>query len=289
MHEIADGIIVETAHLGSNNAIISTDDGVVLIDAPHLPTDAVAWRATAEKLGSIEYLIHTDHHIDHSMGNYFLPGRIVGQRQTYDGLLNHFPDPQYVGDLIAILDPDAVPMMAGHSPRLPEVTFTDELDLHIGGRHLRLISLSGHTPNTIGVLLPDEGIFFSGDNVCTASLPSFQEAFVDRWLDTLDRIEQLDFDILVPGHGDIATKSFVDVFRGQMLDLIAEVDAVRLSGVSREETAAMVRYDDRIHGATKDWAVGYPDQIVESLQVRSIAQIFGQLEDGTLVNRGRDR
>ena len=41
MQEIAPGVHVETAHLGSNNAIVTTGEGVVLIDAPHRPTDAV--------------------------------------------------------------------------------------------------------------------------------------------------------------------------------------------------------------------------------------------------------
>jgi cyclase len=280
--ELAPGVFVETAHLGSNNAIVTTDDGVILIDAPHRPTDAVRWRRTAEAMGEVKYLIHTDHHIDHSMGNAFLPGTIIAQTDTRDGLLNHFPATDYVDDLIAIIDSAGVPLMENYSRRLPDITFTDELDLYLGGRHLRLLSLSGHTPNTIGILLPDDGIFFSGDNVCTASLPSFQEAFVDRWLATLDRIDELDFDVLVPGHGDPATKASVGVFRGQMRALIAEVDAARAGGATREQAAATVRFADHIHGATKDWAIGYPDDIVESLQVRSIRQIFDQLEAGTL-------
>jgi cyclase len=282
MKEVALGIFVETAHLGSNNAIIATDEGVILVDAPHKPTDAVNWRRTAESMGEVKYLIHTDHHIDHSMGNAFLPGTIVAQADTRDGLVNHFPDAAYVDGLIAIIDPAGVPLMDGYARRLPDVTFTDELHLYLGGRHLRLIALSGHTPNTIGILLPDEGIFFSGDNVCTASLPSFQEASVDRWLTTLDRIEGLDFDVLVPGHGDPAGKAYVGAFREQMRALIAEVDVARLRGLSREEAAATVRFTDNIHGATKDWAIGYPDDIVESLQVRSILRIFDQLDAGTL-------
>jgi cyclase len=283
MKELVPGVFVETAHLGSNNAIVVTDDGVILIDAPHRPTDAVRWRQTAESMGEVKYLIHTDHHIDHSMGNSFLPGTIIAQAETRDGLVNHFPDDDYVDRLIRLIDPDGVPLMAGYSRRLPEVTFTDELDLHLGGRHLRLIALSGHTPNTIGILLPEERILFSGDNVCTASLPSFQEAYVDRWLATLDRIDGLDFDVLVPGHGELSTKAFVATFRAQMRELIDEVHAALLSGSSRDEATTTLRYPDRIHGATKDWAVGYPDDIVESLQVRSIGQIYDQLAAGTLV------
>lgn len=282
IQNIAPGVFVETAHLGSNNAIVSTTDGVVLVDAPHRPTDAVAWRATAEEFGEVRYLIHTDHHIDHTMGNYYLPGLVVGQDRTREGLVNHFPEPGYIDDLIRIIDPEGVPLMAGHKPRLPDITFTDEMDLYVGTTRLRLISLSGHTPNTIGVLLPDEGIFFSGDNVCSASLPSFQEAYVDEWLRTLDRISELDFDVLVPGHGDITDKSFVATFKSQMQEVIGEVGAARSAGSSRQEAADSIRFEDNIHGATPDWSVGYPDDILELLQVRSIRQIYDQIEAGTL-------
>ena len=282
IEEIADGVHVETAHLGSNNAILVTDDGVVLIDAPHRPTDAVAWRRRAEQLGGIRYLIQTDHHIDHTMGSHFVPGTVVGHRLTREGLLHSFPDPGYIADLVAVIDPQGVPLMAGHRPRLPEITFTDEMDLHVGGRHLRLLSFSGHTPNTIGVLLPDERILFSGDNVCSASLPSFQEAFVDRWLASLDLIDALDFDVLVPGHGDITDHAFVPAFKAQMEELVARVAAAREGGADEEQAAADVRYADRIHGATEHWEVGYPDSIVESLQVRSIRQIYQQVAAGRL-------
>ncbi|HEY0186443.1 MAG TPA: MBL fold metallo-hydrolase [Cellulomonas sp.] len=282
MQHVTPDILVETHHLGSNNAAVRTPEGVVLIDAPHLPSDAVRWRRTVEELGEVRYLVQTDHHIDHTMGNAFLPGTIVAHRLTRDGLVHHYPERDYIDALIARLDPAGSTLMAGHQVRLPAITFTDALDLTLGGTTLTLIAMSGHTPNTIVVLDTEAGVLFSGDDVCSASLPSFQEARVAEWLASLDRIDALDFDTLVPGHGELRDHRFVGEFRQWMLDLVGRVEDEVRRGTERDAVVAGVRYPDRIHGATEHWAVGYPDDIVESLQVRSIATIFDQVLSGEL-------
>ncbi|WP_020577781.1 MBL fold metallo-hydrolase [Actinopolymorpha alba] len=276
MQQIADNIYVELGNLGSNNAVITTSEGNVLIDAPHKPTDAVAWRKAVDELGPTKYLIHTDHHIDHTMGGYFLPGTVVAHERTRAGMQHDFPDPAYVRDLIALIDPDGLPLMEGHHLRFPDITFSDELDLYVGDVHLRLIRLSGHTPNTIGILLPEQRIFFSGDNVCEASLPSFQEAFVDEWLASLRRIAELDFDVLVPGHGEVCGKDVVTAFDQKAYALVGQVRAALDAGVSEAEAADTIRFEDRIHVTTPAYA-GYPDDIVESLQRRSISRIYQHL------------
>jgi cyclase len=273
MEQLAGNIYLELGNLGSNNAVIATSQGNVLIDAPHKPTDAVRWRSFVDELGPTRYLIHTDHHIDHSMGGHFLPGTVVAHELTRHGMEHEFPDAAYVRDLIKLIDPDGVELLNGHALRLPEITFSSELDLYVGDVHLRLIRFSGHTPNTIGVLLPEQRVFFSGDNVCEASLPSFQEAYVDQWLASLSRIADLDFDVLVPGHGEVCGKDMVTTFEAKTRQLVGRVREAMESGMSEQEAADTIRFEDRIHVTTPGYT-GYPDEIVESLQRRSIARIY---------------
>ena len=68
---IDSNILVETEFLGSNNSIVCTPEGVVCIDSPHRPSDAMAWRRVAEGCGEVLYLLNTDHHPDHTIGNYW--------------------------------------------------------------------------------------------------------------------------------------------------------------------------------------------------------------------------
>lgn len=256
--------------------MITTSAGNVLIDAPHKPTDAVKWRSFVDELGPTKYLIHTDHHIDHSMGGFYLPGTVVGHELTRYGMEHEFPDAAYVRDLIGLIDPEGVNLLAGHALRLPEITFSAELDLYVGDVHLRLIRFSGHTPNTIGILLPEQRVFFSGDNVCEASLPSFQEAYVDQWLASLARIAELEFDVLVPGHGEVCGRDMVTRFETKARQLVGRVREAMESGMSEQEAADTIRFEDRIHVTTPEYT-GYPGEIVESLQQRSISRIYQQL------------
>src|SRR3954466_2930044 len=133
MIEIDKNIIVETEHLGSNNAIVCTRDGVVLIDAPHRPSDAIKWRRVAESNGPVRYLINTDHHIDHTMCNCFLPGTIVSHQGTRDRLMNSAPTRQYIDDLLDVIDPAGRSLMDGHYQRLPTVTYQGSMSVHLGG------------------------------------------------------------------------------------------------------------------------------------------------------------
>jgi len=65
--------------------------------------------------------------------------------------------------------------------------------------------------------------------------------FPDDWIESLKRIEQLDFDILVPGHGKIGRKEHVHLFRGYLEDLRAAVIDQIKKGASLEETKKAVR------------------------------------------------
>ena len=74
MENVTANVFVETGLRGCNPGYVVTDDGVVVVDTPQLPTRAVAMRAEAESRGTIRYLINTEHHVDHIFGNYYFKG-----------------------------------------------------------------------------------------------------------------------------------------------------------------------------------------------------------------------
>ena len=151
MIEIDKNIIIETEHLGSNNAIVCTRDGVVLIDAPHRPSDAIKWRRLAESNGPIRYLINTDHHIDHTMCNNFLPGEIVSHEGTRDKLLNSPPSRQYIDELLDVIDPAGKMYLDEYTQRLPTITYSKSMVLRT-----RRAGVSAHPfPGPHSEQLPD--------------------------------------------------------------------------------------------------------------------------------------
>ena len=84
MQEIANNIFVETGFRGCNVGFIVTEEGVVMIDTPQLPVDAIKWRDEIAKHGEVRYLINTEPHGDHFSGNHFFEGAIVAHEGTKD-------------------------------------------------------------------------------------------------------------------------------------------------------------------------------------------------------------
>lgn len=286
LRQIAPSVHVETERLGSNNGIITGGDRrVVLVDTPHRPTDAQQWASVVAGFGTVDYIIHTDHHPDHTIGNAFLPGTVVAHAITRARLRDEPQDRSYLEYLYGFIDPAALDDARSFSPRLPTVTFTDRMTLHHGDLEIDLIHAPGHTRNTIAVHIPAEGVVFTGDNVCPQGLPSFQDSTVERWFTVLDELEALDFTILVGGHGEVGGRELIPRYREMGREVVQEVAEGMRQGRTREELVATVRFPDRVHVTTDEY-VGYPEDICETFQERSIARIHDDLlADPSLAGR----
>ena len=71
MQKISDNVYTETELPGCVHGFVVTKEGVVMIDTPQTPTDAVRWRDEIAKHGTVRYLINTEPHEDHFRGNHF--------------------------------------------------------------------------------------------------------------------------------------------------------------------------------------------------------------------------
>jgi cyclase len=276
MEEIADNIFVETGKLGSNNTMIVTTAGIVLVDSPHKPTDAVAWRREVESRGQVAYLINTDHHIDHTMGNAFLPGTIVAHEGTRRQLAGNAPTLEFMIELLGTIDPGGIALMEGYATRLPAITVNDRMTLHCGDVTLELSHHRGHTPNNLMVHVPERNILISGDLVCEAGLPAFVDACLFDWFEAVKRIMEMGVRHVVPGHGEVCTPAEVGVFYDRMEELVGKVKREIEAGRPMDEIAASVRFADNIHTTTPAYR-GYPEELIEEFQRLSIAAIYDQL------------
>lgn len=279
MRELDGNVLVETDYLGSNNAIVCTPEGLVLIDAPHRPTDAMRWRRIAESCGETRYLINTDHHPDHTMCNCFLPGTIVSHRITRERLATASPTRAYLDDLLAVIDPDGRMYMDGYYQRLPTITYETAMTLDLGGLTFEITHIPGHTPNNSLIYLKQQQIAFTGDLVCEAGLPAFIEADVHACLAATRRIEAMEIRYIVPGHGQVCGVAEVRRFRGWIEDLVGEIGQHIERGEERDQIVAEVAYPDRIHVAMGGSA-GYPAVLIETFMKGSIAAVHDQIVEG---------
>lgn len=214
MRRVSQNAHAEIYTWGCNPGFITTSDGVVMIDTPQQPIDAVRWREQLEEHGPIRHLINTEPHGDHIMGNAYFPGvEVIGQ----EGMQARYADavPQMSSDErlknMTENDPDSVWLLnhPSYPPNPPTRLFADELTLEVGETTLRCLHLPGHTKPQTAVLLAAEGVVYTGDNIFSRCKSFIQEADPWEWLAALDRIGELEVDVIVPGHGEPVDKSYL--------------------------------------------------------------------------------
>lgn len=94
-----------------------------------------------------------------------------------------------------------------YGPRAyPSVTLLDEGDtMHIGDYQFRCVQTPGHTRGHMCLYEPDKKIFMSGDHILIDITPNIQlwsdrENPLDQYLASLDKVYDLDIELVLPGH-----------------------------------------------------------------------------------------
>ncbi|HKR81353.1 MAG TPA: hypothetical protein VJR69_16730, partial [Nitrospira sp.] len=134
--------------------------------------------------------------------------------------------------------------------------------IDLGGTHVELIHTGrNHSDNSLVVLLPKEKILFAVDfiPVETVAYRTMRSDYPDDWIESLKRVEQLEFDTLVPGHGKIGRKEHVRMFRGYLEDLRTAVMEQIKKGASLEQAKQAVRLPKYENwGRYADW---FPENV----------------------------
>jgi cyclase len=245
----------DTTIRGCNPSYVTTSEGVVVVDTPQLPTKAVAMRAEAESHGPIQYVINTEHHVDHIFGNYFFKGagRVIHHRGVYENFMVPTPllDPfDYAKEAIPMNDPEGEGLFPERDvyfqdPNKAQIVFTGDVTLEVGDHTFNLIWTPGHTPGQIAVHVPEERVVFTGDTVFSEVQTWVMASDVDQWIEALNTISRLDVDHVIPGHGPVTDLRYLQTQKAVLLEWKAAVAAAVAAGWSREETIARVSFRDR--------------------------------------------
>jgi cyclase len=175
------------------------------------------------------------------------------------------------------IDPESVPIFENeYEVRVPNIVFDSELEIHLSGASLELTFQPGHTRNSVITYFPEDRVVFSGDIVCEAGLPSFQDSKIVDWFDALDAVDRYDYEFVVPGHGDVTDRAGVQRYRELGRQVVAQVAEKIERGYELNQVATEVRFEDNIHVAT-DTCSGYSEKMIETFQIRSISRIYQDL------------
>jgi glyoxylase-like metal-dependent hydrolase (beta-lactamase superfamily II) len=230
---------------GGNVALYATEEGVVLVDdmfhRNHADILAQIRTVTSQPL---RYVINTHQHDDHAGGNFrMLPLAEVIAHRNVRANLTDLKQPYYE-------DTPGTPI------GLPRVTFTDRLDLHLGGADVQALYFGrGHTSGDAIVYFPALQTIHTGDLFLSfrraAGRPPGVPVYVDyaqggsffEWSRTLERALALDFDTIIPGHGPLATRADLVAFNADLVAMRTRLAGLVKGGTSRTEIVRILETD----------------------------------------------
>ena len=229
-----------------NTVFLVTPEGVILADP--IGVEFAQWLKTelSDRFDStVKYVIYSHHHPEHATGgNVFADtATFVAHENVVAALAAPFPsnagqmdrngngrieraeatDPGYPGnfdkyDRNGDDSITGVEINADTPP--PDIVYSARMSLTLGGRRVELIHPGpAHSDDMTVLLFPDERTVFGVDLLHVKRFPvSLNDYPVDQYVDANARVQDLDFDTLIAGHGDIV---------GEKADLALYVDFLR--------------------------------------------------------------
>jgi cyclase len=209
--EVADGLWAWIQEDGSwwinNCGLIGDDGGDVLVDtcATDQRTEALL-AAVAEIRGGLDlrFALNTHAHGDHTYGNSMLPAEtiLIGHDRMRDVLATD----TVIDDPPAVWTP--VPDWGAIRKRLPTLTFSRGLTLHLAGRTAEIIhpGYAAHTTGDCVVWVPEQRVLFAGDLLFNHLTPLVFTGSLEGARRALDWIDGFGAEVVVPGHGPVISK-----------------------------------------------------------------------------------
>jgi glyoxylase-like metal-dependent hydrolase (beta-lactamase superfamily II) len=194
--------------------VVLGGEDVLLVDTRSGPAHAREIVAELRELtpNPVSIVVDTHWHWDHAFGNSALrPATIWGHVRTAERLRvegdarlvelrGHVAELDGLAEAIAdvVIDP-------------PDRTFVDTATVLVGDRVVELAFHGrAHTDADISVNVPDAGVLFAGDLIEAGAPPSFGDSYPLEWPVAVERLLPLATRAVVPGHGAIGGRAFVE-------------------------------------------------------------------------------
>jgi glyoxylase-like metal-dependent hydrolase (beta-lactamase superfamily II) len=233
LHQITSNVFAETQVRGCNHGFVTTSEGIVMIDSPQRPSDALRWKSEIERHGEILYIINTEPHGDHWTGNAYFDVPVIAHQGVRTRILET-DLPSHLAR-VAGMGPEEPQLLEGYSPNAPIITFKNGMTLHVGDHTFEMVHMPGHTLYQAAILIKEEGVVFISDNIFHKVQTYIQEANPNQWLNALNSLRYLDEEIFVPGHGALCDKSYLDEQDTYIMEWVDYVRGAVERGMTKEE------------------------------------------------------
>jgi glyoxylase-like metal-dependent hydrolase (beta-lactamase superfamily II) len=218
-----------------NSVLLIGDTGAIVIDTGLSDEIGTMLAGHFAKLTDkpIKYVINTHHHGDHTLGNAAFPGakflssEICRQLMLEDG-------PTWVS-ILESLNERKFP----NTKIIPaDITYpkNSRTELTLAGiKMVFWVPEAAHTPGDMMIWLPDDQVLLSGDVLVNQVTPSFRDAKLKEWINTLAEVQNLPIKTIVPGHGPLMSKEQAAAMHQRMVGLYDGITAGVKDGLTDSE------------------------------------------------------
>lgn len=260
----------------SNAGFIVGSNGVVVVDTFEDVQPARDLLSAIRKITNlpIRFVVNTHYHFDHVGGNgvfaeagaTILAHRNVRVWERTENLKFFAADPKperrlYVESLV-----------------LPDMVYSDNVDIYLGERIVQVRHVPGHTGGDSVVIVPrakDDtvDIVFGGDTIWQKHVPNLIDASTVPWIQTLDKLlTEHPAATFVPGHGELATANDVRDFRNYIATLRRDIAKAERDGKAGPKLVKAVKAE--LGGAYGRW--GFFDYFIEHSIEETVAELNGK-------------
>jgi cyclase len=197
--------MVDKSGNGANATFITTKEGVIVIDTRGSEQEAEQVLKAIREVTQqpVVYVVNSHFHKENISGNgVFQSARtLIAQRQT-----------------LAMIVTEAERENRKVTP--PNLSFEKKLELKLGKYHLKLIHPGpAHTEGDLYIFIPKWRIMITGGMVYNRTIPFMGDSSTDSWIKALVEMENLDAEMIIPGHGPVGGKPLVTQMKHYLMEL----------------------------------------------------------------------
>jgi len=238
-------------HEPGDAALRVTPEGLILVDDKY-PENVADVLARVKSVSSlpVKYLLNTHHHGDHASGN-------ANIRQMGIDIVGHV---NIRANFLRLKQPGE-----------PNIVFADRAAVYLGGVEVQLLHLGrGHTNGDTVIYFPDLKTVHTGDLIIDAMPVIDYEAggSAVEFVKTIDKLLEIDFDTMIPGHGRVMNKTDVRAYRARFAEMNRRMQAIARRGVPKEQAQAALKLDD----------LGWADSVSTSAWATSIDRYYDEMK-----------
>lgn len=257
--KIKEGIYVYVGNnFNSNCGIVVTQEGVVLIDSGHNPTDSLRILDAVKKISPlpIRFLIDTEPHPDHTTGHFVFspPATVIAHEGATESMVKREKETPGRIEKLAGAAPEMRNALEGYRFVPPQIEYRGKMTLNLGERTFELLYLKGvHSEADTAVWLPKERVLFSASGIVVDQFNILRPfVTIPDILAASKMMKALNPEIVVPGHGTPGTVKIFDDTEKYYALLVERVGKLAGEGKSLDEIKKELKMPEYDHWATKE-------------------------------------